>query len=426
MKIYFDNIENLTEPNCKSLSSNENNNYWLTAPGTRLKQELKALKIDYYRLSELDEPGIYFVEVNGDPVWWCGIALGENVPKTHILKCLPKHIINLVKNKQLRLIISADREGGGMIFAGCDGFEATTAAMIELELPDNSVLIIQGNLKIEEQYNSWLLKTKNKKLFEVKYSNHFDRIFVDNSKIPSSPIIYESMKNPEVQDFNSLNRTYKVHRSAHLYILAISGLLKKGLVSANELRLNTPEALELMKVITKDTDDVVKNQLVKDFDLVLNSHYPKFVDGDWSIANAANFVNHEIFKNSLLSFVTETKFNEDVIFLTEKVFKCLLFGHPMIVLGNCGLLRTLENLGYNIYMCGIHPNYNDIEDDTQRFFATHRALQTWVSFPFEEKIERIKSCLPAIEQNVKLSNARNFYYESLTAAINNSKEYFQQ
>lgn len=426
MKIYFDDVENLATSNCSFLSRNGDNSFWLTSPGTRLKQELKKMNIEYYKLSDATEPGLYFVEVNGDPIWWCGLALGENVPKAHILKNLPNSIIEPVKYKKLRIIISADREGGGMIFNNQDGFQATTDAMLELGMPANSVLIIQGNSKIEQQYIDWLVKTKNKKMFDVQYSNHFDKIFVyDINTSPSTPVVYNSLENPNAKDFNSLNRTFKVHRSAHLYYLAISKFLDNGVVSANELRFKSPEALQLMKILTPTTDDILKDRLVEDFDTVLKSHYPRFVDGDWTVNNAANSVNEEIFRNSLVSFVTETKFNEDVIFLTEKVFKCLTYGHPMILLSSCGTLRKLEELGYQVDTCGINPGYNDIEDDAERFFATHRALKTWIEFPRDEKIKKIKSSLPSIEHNFRLSRERNFYHESLTATINNSKDYFK-
>jgi len=117
-----------------------------------------------------------------------------------------------------------------------------------------------------------------------------------------------------------------------------------------------------------------------------------YYDGDWSIKNAANFVNVDIFKNSLCSFITETKFDEDVIFITEKIFKCLAYGHPMIVLAPHGTLTALEELGYIIDTCGINPNYNNIENHVDRFIATHNALSTWINFPLEEKIRRIESC----------------------------------
>jgi hypothetical protein len=342
-----------------------------------------------------------------------------------VLELLPSHIVNFVKNKKLRIIISADREGGGMIFGNKDGFKATHDAMIAVGLPAGSVLILQGNKKIKYQYESWLATLNCSKMYEVQFSNHFDRIFINND-LPTMPIIYESLKTNNVKDFNSLNRTFKSHRAAHLYILATqTAWLEKGIVTANELRVGDETALKLATILTENTSNFVKSQLIKEFDQTLLEHYPLHYDGDWSIKNAANFVNVDIFKNSLCSFVTETKFDEDVIFITEKIFKCLAYGHPMIVLAPCGTLDALAELGYMTDICGINPNYNNIENHADRFIATHNALSTWINFSLEEKIRRIESCLPAIEHNFNLSARRNFYHEDLLCAINSSNNYFK-
>lgn len=413
MKIYFDDVTRITSSNCESLSRNGLNNFWLTSPGTRLKQELRSLGVPFYKLDDLDEPGLYFVEVNGDPQWWCGLCKSENGPD-HILTRLPNNIIKLVRRKQLRLVISADREGGGMIHNGRDGFLATTLEMERLSLPYNSVFIIQGNKKIEQQYNQWLIRTGNKKLFDVKYVNHFDKIFIDSTtKSLEYPVILDSIKVSKY-DYNSLNRSYKDHRLAHLYHLAKSKMLDKGLVSANEIRFNQLNPLSILE----------QSVTLEDLDTVLKQHYPKYVDGDWSINNAANFVNIDIFKNSLISFITETKFDEDVIFLTEKVFKSLAYGHPMIVLGACGTLSALRELGYKTNWCGIDPSYNDIVDNRDRFYATHKVLEDWISLSKEEKIKKITDSIPTLEHNMSVSKNNNFYYSNLIDAINISKDYF--
>jgi hypothetical protein len=65
MKIYFDNVEDLDFPNCTELSRSGDNTFWLTASGTRMKKELRQLNVPYYKLDDIDEPGLYFVEVNG-------------------------------------------------------------------------------------------------------------------------------------------------------------------------------------------------------------------------------------------------------------------------------------------------------------------------------------------------------------------------
>jgi hypothetical protein len=414
MKIYFDDITRIASSNCEHLSKNDDTNYWLTSPGTRLKQELQYLGIPYYSIDSIDEPGLYFIEVNGDPHWWGGLAPGLFTPP-HILSKLPDNIIDLVRKKQLRLIISADREGGGMIYEKRDVFLATTLEMQRLNLPAESILITQGNKKISEQYDQWLMETSNKKLFEVKHINHFDRIFVDSvDNFPLIPVVKTSIENTNCLDFNSLNRTYKEHRIAHLYHLAKNGMLQNGLVSANEIRTHQLSVLSILQ----------NSITMAEVDSVICENYPKFVDGDWSTNNAANSINTDIFKNSLISFVTETKFNEDVVFLTEKVFKTLSFGHPMIVLGSCGILDALRDMGYKTDWCGIDPSYNNIKDNSTRFYKTHEVLNNWIQLSRKEKIKKIIDSLPTIEHNMQVSRNNNFYHSDLIDAINTSRNYF--
>jgi hypothetical protein len=228
-------------------------------------------------------------------------------------------------------------------------------------------------------------------------------------------VVLESIKNLNAKDYNSLNRTYKDHRSAHLYHLAKLEILDNGLVSANELRFNQLTPLQILN----------SSVPMIEYDKVLTDHYPRYVDGDWAITNAANSVSEDIFKNSLISFITETKFEEDVVFLTEKVYKSLTYGHPMIVLGPCGTLQALRDLGYKTDWCGIDSSYNDITDTTERFYKTHEILNWWVNLSRDEKIQRTIKSFPSIEHNFKLSATRNFYYEDILDTINISKDYFK-
>jgi hypothetical protein len=96
----------------------------------------------------------------------------------------------------------------------------------------------------------------------------------------------------------------------------------------------------------------------------------------------------------------------------------------MIVLAPYGTLTALEKLGYHTNICGINPAYNDIENHSDRFFATHHALQTWINFSPKKKRSKINDSLPSIKHNLRLSASRNFYHESLMSVINISESYF--
>lgn len=410
MKIYFDNLDSSTG-NQVNLTTNGDSTHWIVSGGTVVKQKLRALGKSIDLLSNIDEPGCYIIDVNGDPNWWSGVLKENDVPKTHILNLLPTNIIDLVKKKMLRLIIAADKEGGGMITpTGADCFQATTDAMIQQQLPVGSVLIIQGNKQIAQQYELWLNSTGAVRMFEVQWSCHFDRIFFDEN-LPEYPLVLKSIEDARY-DYNSLNRVYRSHRGAHCYYLATNDLLKSGLVSCN--------AIEQIDEIAAAWNSIPHDV----FNKTMNVHFPIHIDGNWANTNAANQYNLQIYENSLISFITETKFDEHVVFLTEKIFKPLALGHPIILLASSGTLRGLQDLGFKIDWCGIDPSYNDIVDDKKRFIKTNEILKWWINLSKTEQRFRIESSMDTIQHNFNLVRNSNFYHQSLLAALANSEEYF--
>jgi hypothetical protein len=408
MKIYFDTLIK-NQSNIRNLESNADKSWWLVAPGSVLKKELTEMNVPFYSLDDLQEPGVYFIDVNGDPNWWTGQA-GEQGPK-HILRCLPDNILELTKNKKLRLIICADREGGPMVNDIIDGFAATTSAIQDMELPNQSVLIMQGNKNIEQDYIKWL--DGNQPLFEVMYSNHFGKIFWDNT-MPTSPVVSASIRNVDAKDYNSLNRVYRPHRGAHFCKLVNEKILDKGIVSGNEVRYSDAAAANLsgFKIATVNR--------------IFRTHFPKFIDGDWSVTNAANQYNVDIYVNSLLSVITETIFVDNTVFLTEKLFKPITMGHPFLVIAGAGTLNGLKELGFEVDFLGFGTEYDSIVDPKTRFDVVHKILKEWVESSREYKLEKIKESLPAIEHNFKHIRESNFYHDAIREAVKRSEVYYAQ
>ena len=121
MKIYFDTLLS-NESNQNKLATKGNTDYWLVAPGAPVKQKCIDMGLNVCELTTIDDNGIYFVDVRGDPQWWAGVLTNTGVPHKHILSCIPKEIRKLVKDKKIRLVINADREGGPMVTQHWDCF----------------------------------------------------------------------------------------------------------------------------------------------------------------------------------------------------------------------------------------------------------------------------------------------------------------
>lgn len=410
MKIYFDSLVQ-DQSNLSQLDSFGKNDWWLCSKGTIIKRVLNEIGKNYNLLSDIDEPGIYIIDVNGDPNWWGGQAKG-NTPN-HILLEIPQNIIDLVNGKRLRIVISADKEGGPMVNQYFDVFAETTKIMQERGMPTGSVIILQGNKKISDDYDNWL-ETKNQdRLFEVQYSNHFGNIFFDD-KMPSRPCILNALENKNSLDFNSLNRVYRPHRGAHLYFLIKNNVLDKGKVSCNQINYNDPTAAILANTSKIDFANITKHQL------------PIFLDGDWSKTNAAWNYNKELYDSTFLTVVTETIFIDNTAFVTEKIFKPIALGHPFILVAGQGTLKALREMGFKTNFLGIDEDYDYIENPVRRFEILHRYLLDFIKKDRNEKIKLIEKSLDNIQHNFDLIRKENFYHRAIKQAIESSEKYFEK
>lgn len=404
MIFYFDNL-NLSTSNLENLAHNGEVDFWLVAPGSPIKRTLAEMNLNFNHIDNVEQEGIYWIDVRGDSHWWSGVLTDSGAPRNHILEEIPNRILDLVRSKKLRIVIAADREGSPMLTENWNCFEKTQKCIDDLKLPSKSVLILHGDYNVIEQYEDW----KTKDTIEFQYSNHFSRIFNDENLL-NTPVFLESIQSKNSFDFNSLNRTHRPHRASHLYWLAENNYLDNGLVSGNEINFNDEYPSKFLNV--------------KNYDHIMKKHYPRHVDGDWSQTNAANQYNIEIYKNSMISFITETIFYGTGVFVTEKIFKPMRLGHPLILLASQGTLSALRDMGFRTDWCGIDSSYNDIKDDFERFKATHNVLREWIETPRDKKINLIKASSNTIMHNQEILIKRDFYKEAIAKALNSTKVYF--
>ena len=72
------------------------------------------------------------------------------------------------------------------------------------------------------------------------------------------------------------------------------------------------------------------------------------------------------YQTSLISVVTETNFDNNDIFNTEKIFKPMVHRHPFILVGPYKTLEHLKNMGYKTFSDFWDESYDDIEDPFER------------------------------------------------------------
>jgi len=94
---------------------------------------------------------------------------------------------------------------------------------------------------------------------------------------------------------------------------------------------------------------------------------PKIVD----VTSDVNDIDINLLQfRAYFNLVTETTFfDKDTLFVSEKVYKPMLFGQPFIVVGSPGILSLLKEQGYETFSPYINEDYDKIIDPAIRLKA---------------------------------------------------------
>lgn len=399
-------------------SEEQKSNLWqlpITFDNFPFAQHLETVGFQLNFTDNYDNHGIYFVSVKEYADHWSGLSKRSD---RHILYEIPFSVIEAARARKVIIVIDNSSEGFPLIVHGVDAFKEMHQVMKNLNLPSNSVLLIDNNKKLLEQYNKWCIENFVHPMFD--HIDFLTGFYYFHNRVPEIPLLKYAIENVESKDFLSMNRTARPHRVDHLYTLAKKGLLSKGLVSGN--------------YTNRFDDDTIPKSLIKrvghnDYERILTSICPLNIDGDWTEENPDHYgdclFNHEIYKQSYISFVTETAFQQEGLFITEKIFKPIVAGHPFIVLGQPFFLKELREMGYRTDFPGIDQTYDEIIDPIERFDAAHRSLERWTKYDRDTKIHLLKESIPIVEHNLEVYKSHDYEIESFQSLFKKIHKMFR-
>jgi hypothetical protein len=97
--------------------------------------------------------------------------------------------------------------------------------------------------------------------------------------------------------------------------------------------------------------------------------------------NLSYFTKNELFYSTKFSVVVETEAELEEYHITEKTIKCIMSGHPFVVMGTPKYLKFLHSLGLTTYNDLFDESYDsiyDIEDRMESVISLVQKLQTKV------------------------------------------------
>jgi hypothetical protein len=93
------------------------------------------------------------------------------------------------------------------------------------------------------------------------------------------------------------------------------------------------------------------------------------------------------YDESLVNLISETNFFTNIVHLTEKSYKPIMYKQPFIMLGAKGSLTALRKQGFKTFEEYWDESYDDEADDTKRFFKVLDLIKEISSWSAERKLE---------------------------------------
>jgi len=306
-----------------------------------------------------------------------------------------------------------------------------------------------GNWNINKVYNQWHQSDRER----INVVGVFELIRIYSPKIwdyqnRSGDIVdidYRTDFTPKIKPyvFTTLNRAPHTHRMELFMQLNKLGLLDKGMCSFNEVK---PDAL------TRSLTEEELNLLPMTLDVDLNKSsafdhiYGETMPQAFSYMEEKEYdvVPNEFstfFENSYFTLVTETKIgilrssdsictadncegvcwpiekgleclrckkiNEkphwmkiyDEKFITEKTWRNMLNGHPMVWIGTMHTAKMLKYLGFKTFDTLWDESYDDIENPLDRFNAVISLVDNLCKKTDEEWLEIQEKAIPILKHN---------------------------
>lgn len=278
---------------------------------------------------------------------------------------------------------------------GLDMFDLLEKWRIKEKFPQGVLYFLSGDLLAED-------RVKEKKYgYIAKGFSTFEASLKPSVLVPP----YNPTNNANL--FLNYNRRPRVHRFLFLYYIKKLGLLDRGLYSyAGETFNDEDFYIKNNKLFYKSARnpfgsfDFVTNV---DSEIANSINKKEFNIGTQSLVEnlALSPYIYEDYSSTFLSVVNETNVDNQIMFLSEKIWKPILIEHPFLVIGNPGTLAMLKEMGYKTFSKWWDESYDDIEDFTERI----KAVTSIIEDLSKKSIDELKSLRVEMQETLTYNRA---------------------
>lgn len=351
--------------------------------------------------NKINENCFYGIEPWGSMEYALGISQ-EEYPFTKYMSNVAK---SLIRNGNLYLLINFSDEGG----IWKHQLEKLRDLCNEENFPHDKIIFVHADFeltkKIPENFNikciyyPYSLKNKsaeiynktNKPEWEYWSAETHDSWNVNDYSIVTKDDFLNSLGKEKLHKGLYLNRRFRTHRIKFYKKLWEDGLLTNDLLYSYDLKM------------FDNIDEFEKDPNYTEFIQFLKINNPKHVDiTNFDIIQGYGFEVKDTYLKTYFSIITETMFDEENGYISEKTWKPIAQFHSFIIFGRPGVLSKLKEFGFKTFEPWIDESYDSIENNDERFDAIYFQVKKIQSLSHVDLIKMIEDMKDILLHNNKL------------------------
>ena len=301
------------------------------------------------------------------------------------------------------------------------------------DLPPGAVWFISGNLGGRLEYETWKRRRLGDKdvPFEARFAEHFSYLVQSMRRAheqgfdldvqwhaKQSPqgiclhqathltvksvrqnmiLTHQSIRRGALPPklFLSMNWVTRPHRRTIVCHLLRRDFLERSIVSFRDdhpdrTRFDDDEMQRAWEEVQKRQPLVIDRDLPLDFSQYMQDNFAAVTIGEaWP------------YRDTSFSIVCETHFTSDILFVSEKVWKPIVNGHPFMIVGTPASLAYLRSLGFQTFTPIIDESYDALIDTGERMQALFAVIDRLGALDDNGRAAMLYQMQPVLEHNVQ-------------------------
>ena len=300
------------------------------------------------------------------------ILLIEGRTKLESLLNIPETVYNFIKNNDIKLLFTSMPDPCN------DATYKLAFKYIKEKLPSNKYYIIDSNRRLKDilSFDFFLEES-------IINRNQFFKPYPTDLGYVSEKIELNELDGYRNKKFISFNRSVDKEHRLSLLNEYLTGNYSDSYFSF----LLKVEGYSHVYTLDGSTPKIDINYFNKHIPIELDTQ--KISDkSDFRVNDA---FKKELFLDSCINLVTESSFELNELFISEKILKPIINYQPFIVFSSYGYLKHLKTYGFKTFSDFWDESYDDIENPNRRFFALLKLVRSLNDKSIDELNELYKN-----------------------------------